>query len=264
MSTPPSDAARIRSAGVADLEVLLALREAALPGISPQEHERALRARLAGAAGAVLLAQSETGEPAGMLEADVSGDVARLHTLFVNPRHRRRGVARGLLDTAAVQLLAAGAHILTLELPLHREHDAQVLGLGFVVSDRLVQLQRPLTPAALTEPVREHARVSPRQSAEETVVQAAAALRHEPVLVIHPPTRRRWSVLHLLMAVAALLCLFNTNLFSPDPVRGGLLPILDVFFVIYFGVVLVNWRYRRRTDASVRMGDLFEPGPDDV
>lgn len=49
-------------------------------------------------------------EVAGLLDASLNGPEATIETIVVHPDHRRRGIARALLDEACARLAAGGAH----------------------------------------------------------------------------------------------------------------------------------------------------------
>jgi aminoglycoside 6'-N-acetyltransferase I len=283
MSAGADFSTRIREAGVADREAWLALRAALWPEWGMDVHARIVRQRLDRAAGVSLLAESGDGEVIGFIELDGpaltvprtgqeehAGEAgARLHALFVVARHRRKGVGTLLLAEAEARLAGAAtgaAAEVVLELSARHAHLLPGLqGLGFEETGTVIRMRRQgaaVPPRADAAPAR--APVASGLDAQHSAVLASAAARGEqPVLVIHEPRSRRLVLFHLAMAVAAVLCVANTRIFSSDPVVGGLLPLLDVLFVLYFAALFVIWRYRRRTESSARADRLFGPSPGD-
>jgi GNAT superfamily N-acetyltransferase len=198
------------------------------------------------------------GEAVGLAQVSLvvdAGVSAALRTLFVLPEHRRRGVARALLREVECHLGERGVTSLEFELATGAEgprslDGAALSGMGFELVTTVRRYRRHVGADA-DAPSRPGLAVG-------AAADAAAPL---PPLVIHAPARRGWLIANGLLAAVALVCLLNTDVFSADPVRGGLLPLLDVGFFIYFAVVFVGWRYRRQTLSQERASELFQYDP---
>lgn len=88
------------------------------------------------------------GEPAGLAWVrieEATPELAHLYQMWVSPAHRRRGVGRALLDTAAAWARAMGAHELELDVTCTNEGALRLYeGGGFVLYGE----SRPLRPGA--------------------------------------------------------------------------------------------------------------------
>jgi len=91
----------------------------------------------------LLIAEDDGAVIGGAVASVVAGTSGHLHLVYVDPEHRRRGVARGLLRAAADWFRAAGAAHATLNVDLSNAHAIEVWRrLGF--TDVAVQLTTPL------------------------------------------------------------------------------------------------------------------------
>ena len=64
-------------------------------------------------------------------------------------------------------------------------------------------------------------------------------------------------IVNIVLFIAAVVSFANTNIYTNDMVRGMLLPLLDVVFVLYFLFLWAAVRYRKRTDSNARVDQLF-------
>ena len=149
---------RVVRAGEAHLERWARLRAALWPDDPVSTHRAGLARKLAeaGERFAGFLAVDAEGE-AGFAEAAIRFDhvngchtspVAFLEGVYVDPAHRRRGVARALCASVAAWGAAAGCSELASDADLanagsHAMHRA----LGFEETERVVFYRRPLKPA---------------------------------------------------------------------------------------------------------------------
>ncbi len=262
MSVPAAPAAVIRDAVSEDLELLLSL-----PGIEDLAQSRdclaaQFRRQLSDTGrGRVLVAESQDGATIGFLQMEVVAGSARVNGLLVSPRQRRKGVARALIEAAAQRSAGEGLASLAVELaPSDEVGICALRKLGFRPSPARVRLERSLAdplpgsgaPAATGEVVVD--------ADDDAILRDAAQRGEQPVVIVHSASQQRWRLIHLLMAVTALICLANTDIFSPDLVRGAVLPLVDLLFALYFAALFVGWRFRRRADASQRESQLFDSG----
>ena len=247
----------VRKALEGDRERWLELRAALLPATSLEAHDAAIGRALAGSLRRTALVH-ERG-PHGTLDGfvEVSRDsdgsgIARIEALFVASDARRRGIATKLLESAGQWAAAAGASELRCDWPVADEPaHASLLSLGFGETGRRVHFARKLHPAmALDKP--------PSPPATTPATRSSASGPARPTAAI--PDRR---LLHGLVIAAGVACLLSTDVFSGDLIRGGLLPLIDVLFVVYLMALLVGRQYRRRTDSSERSIRLFDAAPPD-
>jgi ribosomal protein S18 acetylase RimI-like enzyme len=93
--------------------------------------------------GKLLLIAEDDGTAVGGAVASIEGAPGHLHLVYVDPGHRRRGVARALLRAAADWFRAGGAAHATLNVDLSNAHAIEVWRrLGF--TEVAVQLTTPL------------------------------------------------------------------------------------------------------------------------
>ena len=108
-------AVRLRPGGVADLDDVMNIMNAAF---SPCYGEAWTRSQCSGIlpmAGVTLTVAEESGVPAGFSLVRRVADEAELLLLAVDPTHQRRGIGQALLDDFIAAALAHGAHRLHLE-----------------------------------------------------------------------------------------------------------------------------------------------------
>lgn len=242
---------RVRKALPADRQALLALRCALWPQRELLRHEDEVRRRAqSGARHETLLIEDADGHAFGFVELTREltepGQPGRvvLQGLYVSPQLRRRGAARRLLAAAERWAHGRGAAHLVCELHAEDARSREALAwLGFGEPEHRMRMSRAVN--APLEVTRVPAAITP----------SAAAARPEParraigsLLVV---------LVHVLLFAAALTSFANTDIFARDTVRGVLLPLLDVLFVLYFIAAGLIWRYRRRANSSARAERLF-------
>lgn len=253
-SAPPSGAGhalQVRAAQPADRDVLLALRCALWPQHVPLHHEREIRRRAQAAARhETLLVTDGAGRPCGFVEltrtasdAGAPGQVL-LDGVFVAPPARRRGAARRLLAAAEHWAHGRGAALLVCELDAADTASREALAwLGFGDPEQRVRVVRRVrAPLQVSRLV---AAPGPPAGFAPAAHSARSGVRPIAVLV------------NLLLFAAALASFAHTDIYARDMLRGVLLPLLDVLFVLYFMGVVLTWRYRRRADSSRRAERLF-------
>ncbi len=252
---------KVRGAREADAGTLLALRTALWPEREVRRHEREILLRAgARARHQTLLAEGPDGEVVGFAELTlVPGEAGRparvlIGGLFVVPPARRQGVARNLLAAAEQWAHGRGASDLSCELDVADEAArAALVGLGF--GDPRPRLHMTRAVRARSAPV---AAAAPGPGpGPRTGAAAPAAAQVLAASVARPAYGPVFIVVNVLLSVLIVVSFAFTDIFSRDPVRGVLLPLLDVAGVVYFLSLFLLVRYRRRTDASARAGQLF-------
>ena len=132
------------------------MREALWPDTSRQEHIAEMSAFLEDPARfAQFVAYSPTGQPCGFVEASVRTDyvngtlsspVAFLEGLYVEPQHRRQGVAKQLVSAVAQWARRAGYGELASDASLDNEVSHAVhRALGFAETERVVFFRKALS-----------------------------------------------------------------------------------------------------------------------
>lgn len=245
----PARGLRVRAALPADREALLTLRCALWPQLDLAHHERELQRRAAAPARhQTLLLEDESGRACGF--AELTRDAAEhaqparvvLQCLFVSPPARRRGAARLLLAAAERWAHGRGAAALVCELDAADDAARRALEwLGFGEPEHRLRVVRRVS--APLEMARTPAAPGP----------VAASASTPPA----PARRPMLALVNVMLLVAATVSFAQTDIFARDMVRGVLLPLLDVVFVLYFLAVVLTWRYRRRADSSARAERLF-------
>ena len=202
---------------------------------------------------------------------DVAGTTAEVAGLFVAPEFRNLGVARALVVAATRWCAAANCMYLSLSYGAgqHTELGEIVGKLGFGTGHHRVHYNL-LVPAEnyTGSPSSSLAPDHPSSVAEagaagsglSTVAQggmhvpARARSRRAPRAraiggaEATPPTLR-WGM-HAVLILLGLLALAFTNIYSDDLLRGAILPIVDVVFVVYLVGLFLVWRYRRNVATS--------------
>jgi len=250
---------KVRAARSDDRDGVLGLRCALWPDRDPQEHRRAIDVRIdSPLQHGLLVLEDARARLSGFVEVSREPATpgrsagARVQGLFVAPGARGNGGARLLVDAAGRWAHGRGAATLAFEIDVDSDAAAVVERLGFATVRRTVRLERRVSaPLEITAP-------GPRTPA---LVAPASAATVAPVYLppAAPAPSRRLPVLvaNLLLLAAAVASFLATDIFSRDPVRGLLLPLLDVGFVIYFMVLFAMMRYRKRADSSARAAELF-------
>lgn len=244
----------VRQATEVDRERWLEMRAALWPELTLDEHDAAIgRCLDAPLRHAAFLHERAAGTiPGGLLEISRSLDtpgVARVQALYVAPHARRQGVARSLLEAADAWASRAGCREMQLAWRATSDTDDSALtAMGFRETSRVVNYQRRVHAAMAMQPA----------AAAATPPRAASTTRPATIHAVEPRDRR-W--LHALLISAGIASLFMTDIYSGDLLRGGLLPLLDLVFIIYLIALLIGRQYRRRTDARERTARLFDTGP---
>ena len=106
--------ARVRAAGAADVDVVLAVWAEARSAAArtPDEPEAVLQL-LERDPGSLLVAEDEEGRVVGALIAGWDGWRGNVYRLAVLPSHRRQGIARALVDAGHARLRELGARRIT-------------------------------------------------------------------------------------------------------------------------------------------------------
>ena len=239
------------------------------------------RCLAAGSRRAAFLHQPEDGGPAsGLLEVRRSPDAplaAEVCVLWVAPGARRQGTGRHLLAAADAWAGRVGCHELRLQLPLaDADGQAAATALGFGETARTVGYARRVhAPMAVAAGAPRATGIpagapratgipagAPRAPGNQARPPHTAGSTAAPVLPAPAPAtggRGRW--LHGAVILAGVASLGFTDIFSNDPVRGGLLPLLDLLFLLYLAALYLGRRYRQRTDARERSARLFDAAP---
>ncbi|CAL9282316.1 GNAT family N-acetyltransferase [Streptomyces sp. SudanB25_2051] len=102
------DDLRIRAAGSADVDAVLAFWKLAAEGTSISDDRDGVERLVARDPGALLLAESGDGELAGTVIAGFDGWRCHLYRLAVHPLRRRRGVGTALLAAAEERFTRLG------------------------------------------------------------------------------------------------------------------------------------------------------------
>lgn len=240
---------KVRAARGGDQEALLGMRCALWPERDPQEHRRAIGARVdSPLQHGVLVLEDEQQRACGFVEVSREPGppaTVRVEGLFVVPASRGRGGARALVDAAERWAHGRGAGVLTFDLEVDSAAVAVAERLGFAGVRRTVHLERAVrAPLEVARP--------PEREPVAPVSLAGPVPGASPA-----PRRLAFLVTNLVLLAAAVASFLATDVFSRDPVRGGLLVLLDVAFVIYFMFLFVMLRYRKRADSTARAAELF-------
>jgi len=244
---------KVRAALPADRQALLALRCALWPQCQLPQHEDELSRRAqSGARHETLLVENEDGRPCGFVELTREppepGRPGRVILLgvYVSPPVRRRGAARLLLAAAERWAHGRGAAHLVCDLDAQDAVAHEALAwLGFGEAEQRLRVYRRVNVPL--EVVRAPAAAAAAPTALAARAAPAGRAGAGPLLVL----------LNVLLFAAALASFAHTDIFARDTVRGVVLPLLDVVFVLYFLAVGLAWRYRRRADSSTRAERLF-------
>src|SRR5262245_59840589 len=152
----------VRLASPLDREVVMRLRAALLPELSPEENESETAAVLAGRPPsllpqAILVAVAQAaGTVVGFVYVGLRSvadgcdtfPVGYIEEWYVDPAHRRAGVGRALIDSAADWARAQGCQELASDAVLGNEISHAVhRALGFEEVESAVLYRRPLGPA---------------------------------------------------------------------------------------------------------------------
>jgi aminoglycoside 6'-N-acetyltransferase I len=249
-------AVKVRPARREDREPLLGLRCALWPDRDLARHEREMRQRAdAPARHETLLLEDADGRISGFAELTrehgAPGAEVRvsLEALFVAPTRRRQGGARMLLEAAERWAHSRGASALGCDVSATEHLALEALSwLGFGQPEHRVTLTRQVNvPLEVARPAPGEAR--------------AGAASLEPVLVMEPARGSTMLVVNVLLFAAAVASFAFTDIYARDMFRGVLLPLLDVGFVLYFLILFIVLRYRKRADSTARAERLFRGDP---
>lgn len=242
-----------RRATEAERERWLELRAELRPEMALERQDTAIGRVLAGGTKrAAFVFQTGAAPASGLIEVardSDDGSFARVEALYVAPGSRRRGQARVLLDAASGWAASAGCRELRCSWPLEdAAAHAGLAALGFAESSREVLYSRTLHPAMAL-------------GGELTGAAGVTSARRPPA----PPAGERSSAARLLLhgsiVGAGVVSLLMTDIFSGDLLRGALLPLLDLLFILYVLAMVAGLQYRRRTDSSERSVRLFDAAP---
>ena len=176
--------------------------------------------------------------------------VGFLDALFVKPDARRTGVARALVEAAQAWASSRGCGEFASEVSFGNDDgQAAHTAFGFLELERVVRYRM-----ALPEPA------APRH--EPPVDTSVSVSDPERAPGVVPQVSRdsgdaSWVVVHVTVAVLALVFIWFTDISSPDVMRGAVYPALAFLCLLYVGIVLAVGRYRSRTNESDRGDDLF-------
>ena len=255
----------VRRAREGDAEAMVILHSAAAPGAGLDAARRRARADAAAGedrAGFIgWLGDRDPGSiPDGFATVERRGDIpgcepgaaALLSALYVAPGARRSGLGRALTEAGAHWAATRGCRTLVClaagdAAPVHPALGA----LGLERRNSFTVLVRPL-------PEREAPLALPA-GAPRGGVTPAPPVAGVPVSAA-PARRPAWAV-HALAAVAGAWALLSADVWSPDPWRGAIAPLVAAAAVVYFIVVFIVRRYSGRTRAEARAGDLFRIDP---
>jgi aminoglycoside 6'-N-acetyltransferase I len=268
----PATSMKIRAANITDKPAWLAVRRRQRPALSDQQHERDwVQMMEQRSQRTTLMCVDEQGASLGMIEvsrrvqSDLlgSGPVVHVDALHVEPGESRVETAQRLADAAAGWAQALGCRVLVSDTSHDNQWEQKLhLELGFEEVARKVVYRRvlaapatvpevvPATPATLATLA---PAASPMSDAHAGHMQAAAE-DHRPSWWPGP--------LRAVIVVLGILSLYFTNVFSGDVFVGVILPIVDVFFVIYLLMLFVSMKYRRKTGAGERHLDMYQVSND--
>jgi aminoglycoside 6'-N-acetyltransferase I len=256
----------VRPAQPEDLERLVVLRTAAWPDVDVEVHRRALDSVLAaGHEGVALLAWSgddgDDGDGGGgarsvgfaelerraWVPGCAAGSAAVLAGIFVVPGERRTGVGRELVEAASQWAAAHGCRALV---ALTTESDEPLAGtleaIGLDARTRLtvhrMDLPAHRAPLSLRQPAVPD--VSASQPTQGGTPRPAAG------------SGVAWLV-HGAVVLLGTWSFVNTDIWSTNPWRGAIAPVVDALVVVYVTGVLIARGYARRTRSQDRAGTLF-------
>lgn len=151
---------RIERGGAADLKALTPLLHALWPEHAPEDLAASIASDLfrPDAPGVLLVARSDSGQLAGFAEVMLRADyvngcetspVAFLEGIYVDPAHRRTGVARALVDAAAAWGRSRGAREFASDALIDNpESHAFHAAIGFAETERVVYFRKSLESLA--------------------------------------------------------------------------------------------------------------------
>ena len=242
-----------RRASEADRERWLELRAALRPDLGLERHDAAI-GRVLGGGGrrAAFVFQRGVALASGFVEVTRDSDdggIGRVEAIYVVPAARRQGQARALLDAASGWATRAGCRELRCSWPIDDPAaHASLAALGFAETGREVLFSRTLHPAMALD----GARTSTTRATPAAPLPALAAVER-------PAGPRR--LVHGSIICAGIVSLLMTDIFSGDLLRGALLPLLDLLFMLYLLAMIAGHQYQRRTDSSERSIRLFDAAP---
>lgn len=195
----------------------------------------------------VLIACTRDGTPSAFVEISRRpvvegcdpGPVGFVEGLYVKPQYEGSHLADDLLQAATDWSRSRGCRQLMASADVD---DAAgrgwYEGRGFEEAGRMVLFHKPISPVPVPEP--------------PAGIPAASAVVPKLEGFPEPESNRggwRPAPVHLVVLVLGILSFWFTDIYSQDVLRGAILPILDVVFIIYFIVVIVVGKYRHRTVA---------------
>jgi len=183
--------------------------------------------------------------------------VGYLDALYVDPAHRRRGLGRGLAEAAQAWAASHGCREMAAGAGIDDEAGRAVHArLGFGEVCRLVVLRKSLAAAP-------NAAAGERGSAASGVTGLEWSTAARPALPSAIPSTGAFPVAaganggrglrlacHLAVWIGGVAALLNTRVWTDDVFYGGVLPLVDLAFVIYLLVMTALLLYRRRTARS--------------
>jgi len=238
----------VRPAGEADRERWLEMRCRLWPQMTVERHDVEIGRVLANRLQRTAFIALRDGVAAGFVEISLGSSlrawqnppVACLEGLYVVPAHRGAGVARRLTAAAEDWAQARGCREILSEASAD---DASARAfhehLGYQRRERIAVYGKPLAPRA-------------RSVAGEAPVEPGATTRPQA-----DRARRGAWVVHGLVAAGGAWAMLESDLSSPEAVRGVLYPLAAAASVLYLLAVIAHRRYRRRTGERERSGELF-------
>lgn len=260
---------KVRAATIADKPAWLALRRRLTPALADQAHERDWT-RMMEQRGRreTLVCVDDQGAMLGMIEVSrrvdaediATGPVGWVESLHVEPGEHREESARLLTDAAGRWARMRGCRVLASDTSVDNQWEQKLhLGLGFEEVARKVIYRRALESAPMPSAV---ARDDAAIARPLAIVAPDEAYHDGDDADVDERPAWRPRVLRAGAVVLGLLCLYFTDLFSGSVVRGVLLPMADVAFIVYVLVLFVDMKYRRRTDSGERHLELLHGSND--
>ena len=243
-----------------DVGTWLTLRQALWPDTDDVRHEEDVAAILANRfQKTAFVYRGDDGEPLGFAEVSLrrqvdgcrTSPVGYLEGLYVAPAFRRQGVATKLVTAAEEWVRQRGCNEFATDTDIENAEAQQFhRTAGFQAVEKIVIFAKPVVPAKETQKIPALALSDAPHSSTVAAITRDSGLSG-------------WTIFHILVGLVGVVCIIYSDISSPAPWDGAILPVLAVLCVIYVGAVLVARRYRSRTDERDRGVDLFSSDGDD-